>query len=310
VTDFTLVGPDAGNARVTVRRYLVIGAAALSFALAPQASAGTFGGHNGRIAYVQTVAGQTQVFTMAANGRDRRQVTNQPGGANSPDWTRDGGKLAFSVGGTTIDTSDALGGGLSGIAGDINALDPSWAPDGGNLAVTGVQYRPDGQIETSSIYVLHADGSGQQRIVDGSDPVWSPDGNWILYRPTDATSDFCPGILAVRPDGSDLHYVVSNYRDENGACTGGGSDPSVSPDSKRVVYVAPNGRDLYKVSIHGGTARRLKSDKDQKREPLFSPDGQRILYVTATATRTIPAKKGGRVQSLGAPVSQPSWQAT
>jgi len=74
--------------------------------------------------------------------------------------------------------------------------------------------------------------------------------------------------------------------------------------------VAPNGRDLYKVSIYGGTARKLKSDEEQKHDPVFSPDGQRILYVTGTATRTIAAKKGGHLQSLGAPVSQPVWQAT
>jgi len=282
----------------------------MSLALASPAAAGTFSGHNGRIAYVQTVAGQPQIFTMAANGRDRRQVTNVPGGATAPDWSRDGNTLAFSVGGSIIDTADAAGGGLRGITADIDALEPSWSPDGRDLAVTGVQYTPAGQIETSSIYVLHADGSGQQRIVDGSDAVWSPTGAWILYRPTPATSDFCPGILAVRPDGSDLHYVVSNYRDDTGNCSGGGSDPSVSPDGKRVVYVAPNGRDLYKVSIYGGTARKLKSDDDQKREPVFSPDGQRILYVTDSATRTIAAKKGGRVQSLGAPVSQPVWQAS
>jgi Tol biopolymer transport system component len=293
-----------------VRRYLVLGAAALSLALAPQAAAGTFAGQNGRIAYVQAVAGQPQVFTMAANGRDRRQVTNEPTGASAPDWSRDGGSLAFSVGGNTIYATNPAGAAKRGISADVNALEPSWSPDGTQLAITGVQYTPSGQIETSAIYVLQADGSGQQRIVDGSDPVWSPTGAWILYRPTPATSDFCPGILAVRPDGSDLHYVVSNYRDDTGNCSGGGSDPSVSPDGKRVVYVAPNGRDLFKVSIHGGTARKLKSDSDPKREPVFSPDGQRILYVTDAATRTIAAKKGGHVQSLGAPVSQPAWQAT
>jgi len=145
-----------------VRRHLVIGAAALSLALAPQAAAGTFAGHNGRIAYVQTVAGRPQVFTMAANGRDRRQVTNLSGGASSPDWTRDGRALAYSVGGSTIEASDPAGGGPHGIAADINALDPTWSPDGGALAVTGVMYTPSGAIEQSSIYVLQADGNGQR----------------------------------------------------------------------------------------------------------------------------------------------------
>jgi Tol biopolymer transport system component len=64
------------------------------------------------------------------------------------------------------------------------------------------------------------------------------------------------------------------------------------------------------VSIYGGTARKLRSDDDQKQSPVFSPDGQRILYVTSRATRTIAAKKGGDVKSLGAAVSEPAWQAS
>jgi Tol biopolymer transport system component len=278
-------------------------------ALAPQAVAGTFAGHNGPIAYVQTVAGQPQVFTMAADGRDRRQLTSESGGATNPDWSVAGRSLAFSVGGRWIGVTDALGGGKRLIPSDVNGTDPSWSPDGSALAIAGVDYDTAGNVENTAIYVLRADGSGQQRLVEGSNPVWSPDGNWILYTPTPATSDFCPGILAIRPDGNDLHYVVPNYRDAAGNCSGGGGNPTISPDGKRVVYVGPNGRDLYKVSIHGGTARKLRSDANQKREPIFSPDGQRILYVTDAATRSIAAKKGGHLQQLGAPVSQPVWQA-
>jgi Tol biopolymer transport system component len=43
---------------------------------------------------------------------------------------------------------------------------------------------------------------------------------------------------------------------------------------------------------------------------VFSPDGQRILYVTDRATRSIASKRGGDLKSLGAPVSEPAWQAS
>ena len=292
-----------------MRRVLVCGAAALSLALAPPASAGTFPGGNGRIAYVQNVAGQPEVFTMTATGRDRRQVTNEPTGATAPDWSPDGRSLAFSVGGTWIGVTDALGAGRKLVSADVDGTDPSWSGDGSSFAIAGVQYDPQGNIEDTSIYLLRADGGGDQRIVDGSDPVWSPDGSWILFEQTPATSDFCPGTAAIRPDGSDLHYVVPNYHDESGSCTGGGSGASFSPDGKRVVYVGPNGRDLYKVSVHGGTARKLKADSDPKHDPIFSPDGQTILFTTDSATRTIAAKKGGHERQLGPAVSQPAWQA-
>jgi Tol biopolymer transport system component len=280
----------------------------LSLALAPSALAGTFPGANGRIAYVQDVGGQPQVFTMSATGRDPRQLTNEAGGAQSPDWSADGRSLAYSVAGKSTVVTDANGGGRRVVNADVNATDPSWSRDGSLFAIAGIDYDPQGNVEDTSIYVLRGDGNGQQRIVDGSNPVWSPDGSWILYTPTPATSDFCPGILAIRPDGTDLHYVVSNYRDDSGNCTGGGGDPSFSPDGKRVVYIGPNGRDLYKVSVYGGTARKLKADADPKHTPIFSPDGQSILFVSGT-TRTIAAKKGGHEKQLGPAVSQPAWQA-
>lgn len=291
-----------------MRLYLTCGLLLAALTLAPTASAGTFPGANGRVAYVQTVAGVPQVFTMAASGADRRQVTHEPTGADNPDWSADGRTLAFSVGGQRIGVADATSGGERLIASDVTATDPSWSPDGRELAIAGVDYNPQGAIEDSSIYVVRADGSAEQRIVDGSDPVWSPDGRWIVFRPTPGTSDNCPGIDAMRPDGSDLHHVVVAYPDGSAGCTGGGSDPSFSPDGRRVVYVAPNGRDLYKVSVHGGTARKLRTDSDPKSDPAFSPDGRSVIYVERSATRAVSATKGGREREIGPAASELAWQ--
>jgi Tol biopolymer transport system component len=288
--------------------FLICGLSLVALAFAPVAVAGTFPGSNGRIAYVQTVGGVPQVFSMSSSGRDRRQVTHDPAGADNPDWSADGRSLAFSVGGQHIGVAGATGSGEHLIVSDAVATDPSWSPDGRQLAVAGVDYNPQGAIEDSSIYVVQADGSGQQRIVDGSHPVWSPDGNWIVFIPTAGTSDGCPGIDAMRPDGSDLHRVVAAYSTSSGSCTGGGSDPSFSPDGKRVVYVAPNGRDLHKVSVHGGTARKLRTDSTPKSDPTFSPDGRRVLYVTGSATRAVNASKGGRQYGIGPTASELAWQ--
>jgi Tol biopolymer transport system component len=291
-----------------MRLFLICGLTLAALAFVPAAMAGTFPGSNGRVAYVQTVAGVPQVFTMAASGADRRQVTHEASGADNPDWSADGRSLAFSVGGQRIGVATATGAGEHLIASDATATDPSWSPDRKQVAVAGVDYNPQGAIEDSSIYVVQADGSGQQRIVDGSDPVWSPDGRWIVFRPTPATSDNCPGIDAMRPDGSDLHRVVAAYNDGSGGCSGGGSDPSFSPDGKRVVYVAPNGRDLYKVSVHGGSARKLRTDSDPKSDPTFSPDGRSVIYVERSATRAVSATKGGRERGIGPAVSELAWQ--
>ena len=74
-----------------------------------------------------------------------------------------------------------------------------------------------------------------------------------------------------------------------------------------MVYVAPNGRDLYKVSLHSNT-RNLRTDSDPKSDPTFSPDGRSVIYVERSATRAVSATKGGREREIGPAASELAWQ--
>ena len=62
-------------------------------------------------------------------------------------------------------------------------FNPAWSPDGRRIALEraprlprqGVSYKPGSA--GYEVYVMNADGSGQQRLRrGGSHPVWSPDG--------------------------------------------------------------------------------------------------------------------------------------
>ncbi|MDN5771478.1 MAG: hypothetical protein L0H24_11365, partial [Microlunatus sp.] len=59
--------------------------------------------------------------------------------------------------------------------------DPSWSPDGTQIAFTRLVGGPDGNPD---VYVMNADGSGQRAIAetkaDDVKPVWSPDGKNLL----------------------------------------------------------------------------------------------------------------------------------
>lgn len=68
----------------------------------------------------------------------------------------------------------------------------------------------------------------------------------------------------------------------------GVTDPQVSPDGSRVVYVRRTGdimKDRYQpslwlVDVRTGSQRPLVADSDQNLSPVWSPDGGRIAYVS------------------------------
>ena len=68
------------------------------------------------------------------------------------------------------------------------------------------------------------------------------------------------------------------------------SDPRISPDGKRIVYVR-NSMDIMKdrrrsnlwiINSDGTENRPLTSGKQNDSSPRWSPDGKRLLYVSAS----------------------------
>lgn len=284
--------------------------AAASMLVAGAAQAGTFAGRNGLVTFSAPVAGLNQVFTMKPNGQGVRQVTHDPLGASQPDWTSDGRNLVYG----RSDGRAAFGAGT--MFSDEPIGDPSVSPDGKLVAFT----TNDGVYDGPSIYLGRVDGSGQQRLVSGSKPAWSNDGNWIAYVSVPADTG-CPGVRLVRPDGSDNHAVAAGQPDAHHICRGGGNDPSFSPDSRTVVFVATGvhaGRsssasDIFTVSIHGGKRKRLTNDALTETTPVYSPDGRLIVFATGggkgrrNGTWTISAS-GKHRSRIGPPRGALSWQ--
>jgi TolB protein len=121
------------------------------------------------------------------------------------------------------------------------AESPSWSPDGRQVAFES----------GSQIYVVNADGTGQRQVWGGPalDPVWSPRGDAIAYRPPFG------GLEVVSPDGSGRRQIVGRN----------GGDfflTSWSPDGGRIAYLWVSGArtSLYVVTSTGDDIRRLVDD--------------------------------------------------
>ena len=141
------------------------------------------------------------IYTASSDGTDAEELTK----GLWPAWSPNGSEIAFMAG----EFAGADNGNLRLpdlriqiinlqthaeevlFPEGIWMFDPAWAPDSAQIAFSW-----DGALEkgkkvghTMGIHVVNRDGSGLRKIIDAGDrpaavfnPVWSPDGNQLIYN--------------------------------------------------------------------------------------------------------------------------------
>ena len=155
---------------------------------------------------------------------------------------------------------------------------PAWSPDGRWIAFS----RFAGTERT--IYLMSALG-GPERRVYSSGPVlpivdWSPDGKFLALSSPDTT----PGTYSIsllNLETLETHKLtVPPAGEQDGA-------PAYSPDGRRLAFIRTNGAltssEIYVVDVSGGTPRRLTSEGWIASPPVWTRNGQSILYSSARA---------------------------
>ena len=114
-------------------------------------------------------------------------------------------------------------------------------------------------------------------------PAFSPDGNQVTFKSSNAVPDGSEGLYTTMIGGEKPLRLTSNPRD---CC------PAWSPDARSIAFARGHagGRTIYVVPALGGTPKELYSEESVFKEhigmlPLFSwsPDG-RYLAVSALST--------------------------
>lgn len=156
------------------------------------------------------------------------------GGANqSPAWTGDGSRIAFSSsrsGDPEIWVADANGGSprrVTYFAGPDVA--PAWNPR------TNAQFAwVSGRTGLPQVYIMDQDGSNVQRMTDGGyavSPSWSPNGGFLTLS---WNRKYGPGA----PGGQDIYVMdISTKRWLQLTHDAGTNDfPSWAPDGRHIVF--------------------------------------------------------------------------
>ncbi|HVF06524.1 MAG TPA: hypothetical protein VNA20_16915 [Frankiaceae bacterium] len=146
-----------------------------------------------RVAYLEDRSGSTNAYTNY-----RLFVRDTDGGGTAtllysgadvygaPAWSRDGERLVFSTFDWDTDVSATYivpsgGGALTPVPTMHRGGEPSFAPSGDQVAVDVL----DGKFNTIAIELVSMSTGTRARIAGtegGSDPVWSPDGQYILFQ--------------------------------------------------------------------------------------------------------------------------------
>lgn len=234
-----------------------------------------------RIAMVCDRTGKKEVYTMAYDGSDVKQVTHHGSTAISPAWSPDGTKLAYTA--ITKHKNNIKNLDLYEIDFTKNTTRMLSNRKGIN---SGAAYSPDGTkialtmsfLGNQDIFILDPKSNEVTRLSKTMgldvDPNWSPDGKQLAFVSNRTGKAM---IFKMGADGS--NPVRLTYAGDYNAT------PSWSPQNNKIAFAGwLHGRfDIFTMNIDGTTIERLTKDQGGNEDPHFSPDGNFIAF---SSTRT------------------------
>ncbi|MCI0690873.1 hypothetical protein L0337_02585 [candidate division KSB1 bacterium] len=257
---------------------------------------------NGRtIVFQSNRDGNWEIYRAYADGSQPVRLTNDAAADEAPCVSPDGRWIAFARAHEKDRASEQAaareiylmeaqsGNGLICIsrhrADDWN---PAFSPKGGRLAfvsdrddVRAVDF-PERQ---SDVFLFSLSDSSLTRFSQGfgdkSAPCFTPDGASLVYvnNVNGAFEIFEQRLNSAHPN-SLLSKNGSNERPSPGKPSKGG--PQISPDGKRIVYFEKRDKnlDLFLFDREKNNVLRLTCDPATEAFPVFSPDGNEILFTS------------------------------
>jgi Tol biopolymer transport system component len=237
------------------------------------------------------------------------QLTSMPGREWFPSLSPDGKWVIFGAeteGNFDIFLQSVSGSNPVNLTKDSTADDdmPAFSPDGEHIAFRSSR-------EGGGIFVMGRTGEAVRRVTrSGFNPAWSPDGTELV---------FTSGRMDVNPQNSEGQselWVISAAGGEPRRLNeGDATQPSYSPHKRRIAFARRGGTgrksDIWTMPSGGGEPVALMNDAPIDWNPIWSPDGKHIYYVsdrsgTMNLWRMAIDEETGRAQSEPEPIVTPA----
>jgi TolB protein len=222
--------------------------------------------------------GGRDIYSMRADGTDRRLLTRSRIDEYAPAWSPGGTRIAYTRGfERDIWVMNADGSGKRPLI--VDAAAPSWSPHGAFVAFTRTRTAafPGGDTqEVTAIYTRPADGSAlATRILTpefDADVEASPDGTRIAF--TSVRPYSTSGVYVADADGGNETFLHA------------GEGPDWSPDGTRILLRSQGS--LYVVNADGSLPTQLPEPPGHDFASLetwrWHPDGNRVSFDSSGGT--------------------------
>ncbi len=212
----------------------------------------------------------TQISVADTTSKDRYQLTSGKKSSGNPRWSPDSKRLAFTSdrdGKPQIYVISARGGEAAQLTAEENGVeDFDWSPDGKSIAFLAKPAEPKPMKDRKDQY-------GDYEVIGGD---YTMQHLFLIGVP-----DIIPNDPKGRPKAEALttgnQFSIGDF--------------AWSPDSRRIAFSAARDPDLgsqdttdiYVVNVADKLVKRLVDTKGPDRHPVWSPDGQRIAFITSNA---------------------------
>ena len=240
-----------------------------------------------RITFESTRSGDVEIFLMNPNGKQIRQLTDEPKYDGEPAWSPDGKRITFvsyrdlaripkrGVIRGEIYVMNADGTNPINLTRSVERAErvSTWSPDGRQIAFTSAELSNGHTLVNSDIFVMDVDGGDPINITnhDALDqtPDWSPDGNRIAFS---SNRDGNWEIYLMNADGTNPTNIT-NHPARDGR-------PDWSPGGNQMAFTSDRDGNLeiYIMNADGTNPINLTNHPAEDNRSDWSPDGTRIAF--------------------------------